>query len=378
MLITGTGISGTVTVVSVSGVSVTMSSSQTISSNTTLTFTQWWNGTTFVGSETDLEIPSTGFYSVLLPFFETSTTKRYYIQIEPKSPTTLLSPLQGNVYNSSNVVQNPFYINQFVDVDITLGMHKTGSDFTITSSDVSKTYTAGAYPVEGSDFSVFNLTLTATATGNITKTKDPEVDDWSNYVSTTDDIDLFANGFELDYQTPIVDINNLTSPKTITITGKMFVNKYGTDNLVSDLAINNFASVTGGSSGGGFRLYTPTVTGAGGGFILGQVRASYSDGTFSGTNAKNVAIGTANNTNLTSGTGVIYGNFFGNGINDITLTITASNTAAMDNLTITKGTLTGSDSSQDLTYTWSGQTKEVIDSASDMTFNINVALSEEP
>ena len=379
MLITGTGVSGTVTVVSINGTQITMSNNQGINS-TTLTFTQWWNGTTFVGSETDLEIPSTGFYSVLLPFFETSTTKRYYIQIEPKSPTTLLSPLQGNVYNSSNVVQNPFYINQFVDVDITLGMHQVGSDFTITSSDVSKTYTAGAYPVEGSDFSEFSLSLTATATSNITKTKDPEVDDWSNYVSTTDDVDLFANSFELDYPTPIVDINNNASPKTITITGKMFVNKYGTDDLVSDLAINNFASVasSGGGVPGGFRLYTPTVTGAGGGFILGQVRASYNDGTFSGTNAKNVAIGTANNTNLTSGTGVIYGNFFGNGIDDITLTISASNSAAMDNLTITKGTLTGADNSMDLTYTWSGQTKEVIDSASDMTFNIHVALSEQP
>ena len=120
------------------------------------------------------------------------------------------------------------------------------------------------------------------------------------------------------------------------------------------------------------------LAGAGGGFILGQVRASYNDGTFSGTNAKNVAIGTANNTNLTSGTGVIYGNFFGNGIDDITLTISASNSAAMDNLTITKGTLTGADNSMDLTYTWSGQTKEVIDAASDMTFNIHVALSEQP
>ena len=156
--------------------------------------------------------------------------------------------------------------------------------------------------------------------------------------------------------------------------------RYGTDDLVSDLAINNFASVasSGGGVPGGFRLYTPTVTGGGGGFILGQVRASYNDGTFSGTNAKNVAIGTANNTNLTSGTGVIYGNFFGNGINDITLTITASNSAAMDNLTITKGTLVGSDSSQDLSYTWSGQTKEVIDAASDMTFNIHIALTNEP
>ena len=375
-----TPISDSVLVSAIDGVTVTLASAKNISSNTTLKFTQWWNGTTFVSSETDLEIPSTGFYSILLPFFETSTTKRYYLEIEPKSPTTLLNPLQGNVYNSSGVVQNPFYINQFVDVDITLGMHQVGSDFTITSSDVSKTYTAGAYPVEGSDFSVFNLSLTATATSNITKTKDPEVDDWSNYVSTTDDVDIFANNFELDYQIPIVDINNNTSPKTITITGKMFVNKYGTDDLVSDLAINNFASVasSGGGVPGGFRMYTPTITGAGGGLILGQVRASYSDGTFSGTNAKNVAIGTANNTNLTSGTGVIYGNFYGNGVNDITLTISASNSAAMDNLNITKGSLVGVAPSQDLHYTWTGQTKEVIDASSDMTFNIHVALSEEP
>ncbi len=158
----------------------------------------------------------------------------------------------------------------------------------------------------------------------------------------------------------------------------MHVNKYGTDDLVSDIAINNFASVTGGNTGGGFRLYTPTVTGGGGGFIMGQVRASYNDGTYSATNSKTVHIGTANNTNLTSGTGTIYGNFYNNDINNITLTITADTTAAMDNLTITKGTLSGQDPSSDLTYTWTGQLKEDIDSASDMTFNVHVALSEEP
>ena len=188
MLITGTGISGTVKVVSVSGVSVTMSSAQTISSNTTLTFTQWWNGTTFIGDQTDLEIPSGGVYTVNITFFESSVINRYYIEIEAISPTALLpiTPssagdpvLQGNVYNSSNVVQNPFYINQFVNVDLTLGMATT-SDFTITSSSATKTYTALSYPVETSDFAEFDLTLTATATNNITKLRDPEVDDWSN------------------------------------------------------------------------------------------------------------------------------------------------------------------------------------------------------
>ena len=111
---------------------------------------------------------------------------------------------------------------------------------------------------------------------------------------------------------------------------------------------------------------------------MGQVRASYNDGTYSGTAAKNVFVGTANNTSLTGGTGVIYGNFYDNGINDITLTITATNSAAIDNLTITKGSLVGVSPSQDLHYTWTGQTKEVIDSASDMTFTVAVALTNEP
>ena len=389
MVITGTGVSGTVTVVSINGTQITMSNNQGINS-TTLTFSQWWNGTTFVSSQTDLEIPSIGFYSVNIPFSETSVSSRYYLLIEAISPTALLpiTPsssgdpvLQGNVYNSSNVVQNPFYINQLSNVDLTLGMATT-SDFTITSSSATKTYTALSYPVETSDFAEFNLTLTATATNNITKLRDPEVDDWSNFVSTTDDIDLFANAFELDYQTPIINIVNTSNPKTISITGKMFVSKYGSDDLTSNLNINSFASVSGGSSSGGSRLYTPTVTGAGGGIILGQHRATYNDGNGnSGTAAKNVLIGTASGTNLTSGSGVMYGNFYGNSYNEITLTISADSSSAFHqstNLTITKTSIVGIAPSQDLHYSWTAQLDEQIDSASDMTFNIHVALASEP
>ena len=390
MLVTGTGISGTVTVASISGTSITLNTAQTISS-TTITFSEWWNGTTFVGSQTDLEIPAAGFSSISIPFFETSVSKRYYILIEAINPTTLLpiTPsstgdpvLQGNVYNSSNVVQNPFYINQLANVDLTLGMATTG-DFTVTSSNATKTYTALSYPVETSDFAEFSLSLTATATGNITKTRDPEIDDWSNYVSTsTEDIDLFSNDFELDYQTPIISINNSSSPKTITITGKMFVSKYGSDDLTSLLALNNFASVTGGSASGGSRLYTPTVTGAGGGLILGQHRATYNDGNGnSGTAAKNVLIGTASGTNLTGGSGVMYGNFYGNTLQQISLDISASSSSAFhqtQSLTISPTSLVGVAPSQDLHYTWTAQLDEVIDASSDMTFNIHVGLSNEP
>jgi hypothetical protein len=390
MLVTGTGISGTVTVAGISGTSITLNTAQTISS-TTVTFSEWWNGTTFVGSETDLEIPAAGFSLISIPFFETSVSKRYYIFIEAISPTALLpiTPLssgdpvlQGNVYNSSNVVQNPFYINQLSNVDLTLGMATTG-DFTITSSSATKTYTALSYPVESSEFSEFSLNLTATATGNITKTKDPEIEDWSNYVSTSsEDIDIFSNGFELDYQTPIITINNSASPKTISIVGKMFVSKYGSDDLTSNLAINNFASVTGGSSSGGARIYTPTVTGAGGGLILGAHRASYNDGNGnSGTNSKSVLIGTLSLTNLTSGTGVLYGNFYGNNLQQIALTISATSSSAFhqtQSLTISPTSLIGVAPAQDLHYSWTAKLDEVIDASSDMTFNIAVSLANEP
>ena len=386
MLVTGTGISGTVTVASISGVSITLSTAQTISS-TTITFSEWWNGTTFVGSQTDLEIPAIGFSLISIPFFETSVSKRYYIFIEAISPTTLLSPLQGNVYTTAvpPVAQNPFYISQLANVELTLGM-STSSDFTITSSNSTKSYTAGSYPVETSTFATFDLNLTATSTSNITLTKNPEVDDWSGFVSTTsdvsefgDDLDLFSNEFELDYETPVVTINNVTSPKTIAIAGKMFVSKYGNDDLTSLLNLNNFASVSGGSGSGGFRLYTPAQPiGAGGGLIAGMVRASYN---LSGTNiisAKTVAIGAAENTNLTGGTGILYGNFYGNTLSQITLSISATNTAALDNLTIAKSSIVGQAPSQDLHYTWTGQTSEIIDASSDMTFTVSVALAYEP
>ena len=385
MLVTGTGISGTVTVTAINGVTITLSTAQTISS-TTITFSQWWNGTTFVGSQTDLEIPSTGFYSVSIPFFETSVSKRYYILIEAISPTALLSPLQGNVYNTATppVVQNPFYISQLSNVDLTLGMSTTGI-FAVTSSTVTKNYTANSYPVETSSFATYDLTLTATATNNITKLRDPEIDDWSGYVSTSDDVDLFTHGFELDYQTPIVAINNNASPKTITITGKMFVSKYGSENLTSHLNINSFAQAAtggGGSSSGGSRLYTPTVTGAGGGLILGQHRATYNDGNGnSGTAAKNVLIGTASGTNLTSGSGVMYGNFYGNTLQQISLTISAQSQSAFhqtQSLTISPTSLVGVAPSQDLHYNWTAQLDEEIDASSDMTFNIAVSLSNEP
>lgn len=382
MLVTGTGISGTVTVVSVSGTSVTLSSAQTISS-TTITFTEWWNGTTFVGSETDLEIPSAGYYSILVPFLETTVTRRYYIQIEAISPTTLLSPLQGNIYDSSNAVLNPFYINQYADVTVSLNASQT-ADFTITSSAATKSYTASAYPVEGSDFSKIALSLTATATNNITKTRDPEIEDFTGFVSTPTDEDhsIFTNDFELDFDLPVVTINNSASPKTVTITGDMFINKYGSGDLTSTLPLNDFLTVSGGSGGGGSRQLSVTVTGDASGIIVGDHRFSYNDGNGnSGTNVKAIDVGTLSLTSLTSGTGVMYGNFHGNTLQGIALSISSASSSAISQtqeLTISATSLVGVAPSQDLHYTWTAKTDEVISSTSDVSFTIDVDLAYVP
>ena len=47
-------------------------------------------------------------------------------------------------------------------------------------------------------------------------------------------------------------------------------------------------------------------------------------------------------------------------------------------MSVTKGTLSGSPGSEELTYTWSAQFDETVTSSSVPTYNINVALDNEP
>ena len=102
------------------------------------------------------------------------------------------------------------------------------------------------------------------------------------------------------------------------------------------------AEGTGGASG--FRLYTPTTSGVSG-LILGPARADYNiSGGMSAIQAKSVPYGAPSGQNLTNGTGVLYGNFYGNSLQQITLTISATANSAFNqttNLTIAKSTLVG-------------------------------------
>tara|TARA_R100001198_G_scaffold2756_2_gene1781 strand:- start:9473 stop:15475 length:6003 start_codon:yes stop_codon:yes gene_type:complete len=332
---------------------------------------KYWDGDSFETSSTTLTIPSGGIYTIPVEFFETSTSKAYVFTIAGVGSTSLLSPLMGNVYNTATppVVQNPFTINQFADVTLTVAA--TSSNMTVTSSNFTQTSQALSSPNEESDVAKLDVTFTATATGNISQVTDAEIEDFSNYNS---------NNFNLEFAANLPTINNVPATKTLSYTGSMLIDNYGSADTTMSLNLDNFFNVAGGS--GGSILLNSEVTGAGGGFInIGKL--TYNDGTYSTTNGKVIHVGTADNTSI-SGTGTIYGNFFGNGINDITLAITPgtgntdTGTSCFDNMTITKGTLSGSDASQDLTYTWTAQFDETITSSSIPDYNVQVSLTNEP
>ena len=372
MLVTGTGVSGTVTVSNVSGTTVTLSSAQTISS-TTITFSEYWTGSAWTSTATTLTMLAGGSFIVPITFYETTVAKSYTITIAGVSPTTLLSPLMGNIYDNSGNVTNPFTINQYPDVTLTLGAASASSDFTVTSSNVTSTYTALGYPVESSSFFKVDLSIVGTATANITKDRDPEIEDFTNYNS---------NDFDWDFELESVVVNNTPSPKTVTINASAVVEQYGILDTTSTLALDNFLSKSGGnSSGGGQIMWVSTATGSGG--FINIAKASYNDGTYSRTNSKLVDVGAANNTAV-NGTGTVYGNFYGNALNQITLSITPgpgntdSGTACVDGLSITKGTLTEDGASSSLTYTWSGAFDETITSSSKAEINVQVSLFNEP
>ena len=336
----------------------------------------YWDGDSWETGGTTLTMPSAGVYTISIPFYEVvSTSVSHVYTLEAKSPSALLSPLMGNVFNTSTppVVQNPFTINQLVDIDLTVSASSTSGDFTITSSNFVKSNQALMEPEENSEASQLDLTITATATGNISQSREPETEDFTNYNSNSFIWEFDSGG--------LATINNTPATKTVSITGTINIEQYGTADTTSNIDLDDFLTKTGGSGSGGSILLNAEVTHGLGGYInIGKL--TYNDGTYSTSNGKVIHIGVANNTNIT-GTGTIFGNFYGNDLSQITLSITpgtgnTTNTSCFDNMSVTKGTLTGEDGSQDLTYTWSAQFDETVTSSSVPTYNVNVALANEP
>jgi hypothetical protein len=292
------------------------------------------------------------------------------------STTSFSGSQLSSLLDPDNNQIHTFSIQQLGDITYTVN--------TDASTD-SRTYTSNPSAVHlGSPFFEFEgqrqvtSTLTLTDNADIVLTRLPLV---SDFVSTNTNS---SNSTDSSIDVSSVSVSpatlNGSGVQSVTFTVVSNIEYFGSVASSHTLDVGNFIAAESISGGGGYRLYTPQVTGAGGGLIPGQVRASYNPGPsyISGLNAKSVAIGTPNDTSLYSGTGTLYGNFYGNSVSQITLSISAAGSAAIDNLTITRGTLTGQAPAQNLYYSWTGITSEAIDASSDMTFTVNVALANEP
>jgi len=269
-----------------------------------------------------------------------------------------------------------FSIQQLGNIQYTVKTDAASDSRTYTSDPSSVHLGSPFFEFDGSNTVTSTLTLTDNA--DIVLSRLPIPDDFVGV--NTDSTNSTDSSISIKSITANPSTLNASGNQSITFTVVSDVEFFGSTASSHTLDLGNFIAAE-SSGGGGFRIYTPEVTGSGGGLIIANVRASFNPGPtyISGLNSKSVAIGTPNDTNLYSGTGTLAGNFYGNSVSQITLSIAPkSATSAIDNLTITRGTLTGQAPSQNLYFSWTGQTAEDIDSSSDMTFIVHVSLANEP
>ena len=327
------------------------------------------NGVSFTGT-----IPSSGLilFDINIPAVTDNDLYTFTLSTVPFSGSQLASNIDSN--GDQEVT---FSISQIGDVTYTV---KTDS-----ATD-SRTFTSDPSAVHiGQPFVEYDFTKTVTSTLVLTDNADmvltrlPLPEDFAS--TNTSSSSGTDSSIDITSVTVSPSTLNASGNQSLTFTVVSTVDFFGTTASSHVLDLGNFmaAESVGGSSG--FRLYTPTISGASGGYILGPARASYSHSGGSAFNSKTVAYGTPSGTNLTSGTGVIYGNFYGNSLQQITLSISATSSSAFNqtqSLTIASTSIVGQAPAQDLHYEWTAQTDEIIDASSDMTFNINVALANNP
>lgn len=284
-------------------------------------------------------------------------------------------------FNSSQLTSN---IDANGDQIALFSIQQLGNVQYIVSTDAaadSRSYTSnplvthlGSPFIESSTQTTVTSTLVLTDNVNIVLSRLPLLSDITG--TRTDSATATDSSIDLVSITATPSTLNASGNNSISFAIVSNIDYFGTQTATHVLDVGAFIAAE-GSGGGGARLYTPAVTGAGGGLILGAVRGNY------GTNfqTKSVNIGTASGTSITGGTGVIFGNFYGNSFSQITLAITATNASAFNTnsgLTISKTSLVGQAPAQDLHYNWTATTDEVIDGSSDMTFTVAVSLANEP
>ena len=328
------------------------------------------NGVSFTGT-----IPSSGLilFDINIPAVTDNDLYTFTLSTVPFSGSQLAANIDSNGDQEVN-----FSISQIGDVTYTVKTDAAADSRTFTS-DPSAVHIGQPF-VEYDFTKTVTSVLVLTDDADMVLTRLPLAEDFistnTNSSSGTD------SSIDITSVTVSPSTLNASGNQSLTFTVVSNVDFFGSTASSHVLDLGNFMAAESVSGSSGFRLYTPTVYGAGGGIILGAHRASYNDGNGnSATASKSVAYGTLSLTNLTSGTGVMYGNFYGNNLQQITLTMSATSSSAFhqtQNLTITKTSLVGVAPSQDLHYSWTAKLDEVIDASSDMTFNIAVSLANNP
>ena len=327
------------------------------------------NGVSFTGT-----IPSSGLilFDINIPAVTDDDLYSFTLSTVPFSG----SQLAANIDSNGDQVAN-FSISQIGDVTYTV--------ITDSASD-SRTYTSNPSAVHiGQPFVEYDFVktvtsvLTLTDNADIVLTRLPLPEDFT--ALNTDSSSATDSSIDITSVTVNPPLVGASGNQSLAITVVSTIDYFGSTASSHTLDLGNFIAAESTSGASGFRLYTPTVTGVSG-LIMGPARASYTvlNG-ISGTNTKSIAYGTPSGTNITSGSGVLYGNFYGNNLQQISLSISATGSSAFNqtqSLTISPNNLVGQAPAQDLHYTWTAQTDEIIDASSDMTFNITVGLFNNP
>jgi hypothetical protein len=328
------------------------------------------NGVSFTGT-----IPSSGsiLFDINIPAVTDNDLYSFTLSTVPFSGSQLAAAIDSNGDQVAN-----FSISQIGDVTYTV---KTDA-----ATD-SRTFTSDPQAVHiGQPFVEYDFVKTVTSTLLLTDNADmvltrlPVAEDFT--ASNTNS----ASGTDSSIDITSVTVNpatlNASGNQLLSFTIVSTVDFFGSTASSHILDLGNFMAAESVGGASGFRIYTPTVSGAAGGYILGPARASYTViGSPATPATKSIAYGVASGTNIVSGTGVIYGNFYGNSLSQITLTISAAAGSAFHqttNLTISKSNIVGQAPAQDLHYNWTAQLDETIDANSDMTFNIAVTLANNP
>ena len=328
------------------------------------------SGVSFTGT-----IPSSGLilFDINIPAVTDDDLYTFTLSTVPFSGSQLAANIDSN---GDQEVE--FSISQIGDVTYTV--------ITDASTD-SRTYTSNPSAVHiGQPFVEYDFVKTVTSVLTLTD----NVDMVLTRLPLPEDF-ISSNTNSASGTDSSIDITSITAnPATLGASGNQSiaftivstVDFFGSTASSHTLDLGNFMTAEGTSGASGFRLYTPTLSGTSSGLILSPVRADYNiSGGMSAIGAKSVPYGAPSGQNLTGGTGVLYGNFYGNSLQQITLTISAASGSAFNQttaLTIAKSSLIGQAPSQDLHFTWTAQLDEVIDANSDMTFNIAISLTNSP